>query len=147
MADLKLKRHFAAPPERVFAFVSEPAHLAKWWGPEGIEMGEHDLDFSRKGPWGSVMHGSEGGRYKVTGEVVSVNPGKSVTFTWAWHDEDDQRGDESEVTFSVDSDGNGGTEFVMLHRGLPDDDSANNHEEGWTSSLIKLAAHAELQNA
>lgn len=100
---------------------------------------------SRKGPWGSVMHGREGGRYKVTGEVLSVDPGRSVTFTWAWHDEDDQRGDESEVTFSVASDGSGGTDFVMLHRGLPDDDSANNHQEGWTSSLTKLLAYADLQ--
>ena len=146
MADLEIKRHFTAPPDRVFAFISEADHLSKWWGPEGIELGEHDLDFSKPGPWGSVMLGSEGARYKVTGEVLSVEPGKSVTFTWAWHDDDDQRGAESEVTFSVADDGNGGTEFVMLHRGLPDDDSASNHDSGWTSSFQKLEAYAREQN-
>ncbi|OAO04429.1 hypothetical protein A8B75_07360 [Sphingomonadales bacterium EhC05] len=143
MADLEITRHFAASPKIVFAFVTRPEHLAQWWGPEGIHLGEHDLDFTRLGPWGSVMHGDEGATYKVTGQVLAIEEGQSVSFTWAWHDEADVRGDESRVTFSVYADGKGGTDFVMLHSGLPDDDSANNHEDGWTSSLVKLIAYAE----
>lgn len=143
MADLEMKRHFAVRPERVFAFVTQTEHLTKWWGPEGIELGEHDLDLSRPGSWGSVMHGSEGSRYKVTGEVLSVIQDKAVTFTWAWHDENDVRGDESQVTFSVQDDGKGGTDFLMVHSGLPDDDSTDNHQGGWTSSFVKLVAYAD----
>lgn len=143
MADLEMKRHFAAPPEKVFDFVTQTQHLSKWWGPEGIILAEHELDFSRPGPWMSIMKNSEGGIYKVTGEVLSVEHGKSVSFTWAWHDDDDKRGHESEVHFAVKSDGKGGTDFTMLHRNLPDDDSAQNHESGWTSSLTKLERYAE----
>ena len=32
----------------------------------------------------------------------------------------------------------GGTEFVLTHEGLPDEDSRANHRLGWTSSLGKL---------
>ncbi len=143
MADLEMKRHFAAPPEKVFDFVTQAEHLTKWWGPEGITLAEHKLDFSRAGPWMSIMKNSEGGIHKVTGEVLSVEQGKSVTFTWAWHDDDDQRGHDSEVRFEVHSDGNGGTDFVMLHSNLADDDSAQNHESGWGSSLAKLERYAD----
>ncbi len=143
MADLVIKRHFTATPDTVFAFVTKPEHLVQWWGPDGIVLGEHDLDFSRLGPWGSVMHGKDGGRYKVTGNVLAIDEGHSVTFTWAWHDDNDDRGHESKVIFLVQNDGKGGTDFVLTHSGLPDDDSVDNHEGGWTSSFVKLLAYAE----
>lgn len=147
MADLEIKRHFDAPPEKVFAFVTQPEHLIKWWGPEGITLGEHDLDFTRTGSWGSVMLGDSGSRHKVTGEVLSIEAGSSVAFTWAWHDDDDIRGHESQVRFTVESDGNGGTNFIMLHSGLADEESANDHNGGWTSSFNKLEQHAQHQVA
>ena len=143
MADLEIKRHFDAPPEKVFAFITQPEHLIKWWGPEGITIGEHELDFTRKGSWGSVMHGEEGGRYKVTGEVLSIEEGRSVTFSWAWHDEDDARGHESQVCFSIEGDGSGGTNFTMSHSGLPDEDEAENHKSGWSPAFDKLERHLQ----
>ena len=47
MADLKLEREFPVPPETLFAWVSDGAKLLQWWGPEGVHVPEHDLDFSR----------------------------------------------------------------------------------------------------
>ena len=141
MAELTLKRTFAHPPEAVFAFVTQTENLLKWWGPEGMHVPEHDLDLSRTGPWMSVMQNAEGQRYKVSGQVTSVDAPNSVGFTWAWHDENDQRGAESHVMFELASDGNGGTTFTLHHRNLPDD-AADNHELGWTSSLRKLEALA-----
>jgi len=138
MSELRIERTFAADPETVFAFVTRTEHLLKWWGPEGMSVPEHDLDLSRPGPWSSVMVSSEGNRYKVTGEVISVDPPKSVEFTWGWHDDDDQRGHDSKVRFEISSDGNGGTNFLLIHSRLADDDSAKNHNMGWTSSLVKL---------
>lgn len=143
MADLEMKRHFSAPPEMVFAFITKAEHVVQWWGPEGITLGEHQLDLTKPGPWDSVMLGEGDARYKVTGEVLTVEPEQSVTFTWAWHDDDDQRGAESTVHFSVVSDGQGGTNFTMLHSGLADDDAKDNHQGGWTSSFNKLERYAD----
>lgn len=138
MSELRIERTFAVDPETVFAFVSKTEHLLKWWGPEGMSVSEHDLDLSRAGPWSSVMVNKDGGRYKVSGEVVKVDPPRSVEFTWGWHDDDDQRGHNSRVRFEISGDSAGGTRFLLIHSELADEDSVSNHNMGWTSSLVKL---------
>lgn len=139
MADLRLERDFSVSPETLFAWISDGARLLQWWGPEGMHVPEHDLDFSRTGPWFSVMENDEGQRFKVSGHVTHVKPPVSVGFTWAWHDENDKRGDESHVTFTVEAT-DGGARLVLDHRDLGDDEIGRSHERGWTSSLRKLEA-------
>ena len=137
MTDLRLERRFKTTPERLFAFVSKAVHLLDWWGPEGLHIPEGDLDFTRTGPWYSVMQNGEGQRYKVSGQVTHVDPPHSVGFTWGWHDDKDARGAESHVTLTVKPDGDGAL-LVLDHRGLGDDEISKNHEMGWSSSLNKL---------
>ncbi len=139
MADLKLERVFPTSPENLFAWISDGAKLLQWWGPEGMHVPEHDLDFSRLGPWYSVMVNAEGQRFKVSGQVTHVDPPNSVGFTWGWHDDQDQRGAESHVTLTVEPAG-GGARLILDHRELGDDEIAANHNQGWTSSLRKLEA-------
>lgn len=139
MADLKLERDFPVSPDVLFAWISDGARLLQWWGPEGLHVPEHDLDFSRTGPWYSVMQNGEGQQFKVSGYVTHVDPPKSVGFTWAWHDDQDQRGAESHVTFSVIAT-ESGARLVLDHRELADAEAAANHNQGWTSSLRKLEA-------
>lgn len=139
MVDLTLERSFKSPPDRVFEFVSQTEHLLKWWGPENTFVSEYEMTFERTGPWVSVMQNPEGQRFKVSGHVTHVDPPHSVGFTWAWHDENDQRGVESHVTIKLVPSQAGGTEFTLTHRDLPSQDVAARHEHGWTSSLRKLA--------
>ena len=84
------------------------------------------------------MVNAEGNRFKVSGEVTRIDPPKSVEFTWGWHDDQDVRCHESQVRFEVVARADGGARFVMIHSGLADDESAQMHNEGWTSSLRKL---------
>ncbi|WP_298934504.1 SRPBCC domain-containing protein [uncultured Ruegeria sp.] len=142
MADLKLERDFPVSPETLFDWISNGPKLLQWWGPEGVHVTEHDLDFSRLGPWYSVMENGEGQRFKVSGHVTHVDPPNSVGFTWAWHDDQDQRGAESHVTFYVAA-SQTGSRLVLDHRELADADIAGNHEQGWTSSLRKLEARCK----
>lgn len=137
MTDLRLERTFRCSADTLFAFVTEPARLLEWWGPEGMHVPEGTLDFTREGPWDSVMQSAEGQRFKVSGQVTKVDPPHSVGFTWAWHDETGQRGAESHVTLTVKPDGDG-SRLVLDHRGLAGDDAAQSHEKGWSSSLDKL---------
>lgn len=138
MSGLKLEREFTADPVTVFDFVTKAENLGKWWGPEGMSLMDAALDFTKPGPWKSTLVNAEGSRYKVSGVVTAVEPEKSVAFTWGWHDEEDARGHESNVRFEVKSNGAGGTIFSLIHEGLADEPSAQNHSEGWTSTLKKL---------
>jgi len=138
MSNLAIKRNFPAAPEKVFAFVTKAEHLLKWWGPEGVNLVDCTLDFTRPGAWSSTLVNADGKRFKMSGKVTDIDPPESIEFTFGWHDEDDVRGHESHVRFEVKPDGAGGTHFTVFHNGLADDESAANHEMGWTSTLVKL---------
>jgi len=139
MSDLQMQRTFPVSPEKLFNWVTTPEKLLQWWGPESMHVPEHNLDFSRTGPWYSIMQNAEGQRYHVSGQVTHVDVPKSVGFTWAWHDEDCRRGAESHVTFTIAAAGDGAV-LLIDHRDLGDDEIAAQHEQGWASTLRKLAA-------
>lgn len=138
MPDLHLERDFDVTPAELWALVTTPAGLLQWWGPEGTTVPEHALDFTKTGPWHSVMLGGEGQRYKVSGQVTKITPMEAVSFTWAWHDDADQRGHESHVTLQLQPLGATRARLILSHVDLVDDESLQNHQMGWTSSLRKL---------
>lgn len=137
MSYLRLEREFKASPERLFRAISTQGELMQWWGPEGMFIPEGMMDFTSLGPWYSVMHNAEGQQYKVSGQVTFVEAPRSVGFTWAWHDDQDQRGIESHVIFTVEPNG-AGARLILEHRNFEDNESGAGHEAGWISSLRKL---------
>jgi len=138
MSNLTLTRNFNASPELVFDFVTKQEHIAKWWGPETMHCPVLNMNLTQKGSWLSTMENKDGQKFTVSGEVLDVDPPRRVEFTWAWHNEENARGNESRVTFEVISDGSGGAIFTLTHRDLIDEESRNGHEQGWTSSIRKL---------
>jgi uncharacterized protein YndB with AHSA1/START domain len=138
MAELKIERTLNAPIEKVFSFVSKSENLAKWWGPEGMTLPDAALDFSQTGPWHSVMENADGQKFKVSGQVTSVKAPSSVGFTWAWHGDNDQRGEDSHVSFVLVDNGDNTTTLTLHHQQLATEETAESHIEGWTSSLRKL---------
>lgn len=143
LTDLQLVRVYPVSVERLWYAVTQNDQFSQWFGPEGTEMVECDANLSSTGPWGCVMIGHESGRrYKLTGQVTHVRPpedgsGGSVGFTWAWHDDDDERGPESHVTFTVEPD-DGGARLILDHRDLADAERAKNHRLGWEATLPRL---------
>lgn len=139
MTDLHIERDFPVTPEVLFKWITDPEKLLKWWGPEGVHVPEHNLDFSRKGAWYSVMENKDGDQFKVSGHVTHIDAPVSVGFTWAWHDDTDARGPESHVMLRV-SEGVSGARLTLDHRDLADETAAERHEEGWSSTFRKLSA-------
>ena len=140
MPDLEITRQLPTPPARVFEALTQPAELLKWWGPEGFTVSEGPLDLRTTGPWSSVMVSPDGQPYKVSGHVTHVTADTSVGFTWAWHDEADQRGPESHVVIALAPTPDGGTTLTLSHRDLPNEEAAARHMGGWQSTLNKLEA-------
>ena len=138
MTDLRLEREFNVTPERPFEVVSSQAGLLQWWGPESTTLADHQLDFTRTGPWFSTIENSEGQQFKMSGQVTHIDALKSIGFTWGWHDETDQRGPESHVTFTI-AETKSGARLTIDHRDLDNDEQSERHEMGWASTLRKLA--------
>ena len=140
---LEFIRDYPVALTRLWAAVTDPAEIVKWFGPEGVYLDSCEMDLTRTGPWVCVMVGRESGdRFKVSGQVTSVNAPDdgargSVGFTWAWHDADDRRGVESFVTFTVEATRTG-ARLTLTHRDLANIDAAQSHTQGWLSTLRKL---------
>ena len=137
MSDVRLEREFAVSPSRLFDVISTRVDLVEWWGHDGWTMRDAQLDFSQLGPWHAAMISEEGNLYKMSGQVTSVTAGRSVGFTWAWHDAQDARGVESHVTFTV-AETQAGAKLIIDHRDLPTDDIAAQHAKGWAGPLGRL---------
>ena len=71
MADLKLEREFPTSPETLFSWISDGEKLLQWWGPEGVHVPEHDLDFSRT--W-AVVFGYEKRRKVKRSKSQAMSP-------------------------------------------------------------------------
>lgn len=144
MAELKIERQLKAPIKKVFDFVTKVEFQVKWWGPGTMSLPDQSLDMTAPGPWHCVMMNDEGQRYKVSGQVTKVEPPHKLGFTWAWHDDADKRGDESHVMISLSDNGDGTTAFTLHHMQLATEELAANHNQGWTSSVAKLEALANI---
>jgi uncharacterized protein YndB with AHSA1/START domain len=70
----------AATPTQVFAAMSDPARIARWWGPDGFRNTIHTFDFRPGGTWLLTMHGPDGKDYPnesrftriVSGELFEI---------------------------------------------------------------------------
>lgn len=138
MSEAIIERHFKQPQDIVFNFLSQSDNILKWFGPGGGTIPEHSLNFGKLGPWHAKMIGADGQNYHVSGEVTSVDEPNSIAFSWGWRDPDGNRGKESYVRFEISTPEQGGTYFKLTHKDLPDEESAQNHVLGWTSSLDRL---------
>ncbi|NMG74402.1 SRPBCC family protein [Aromatoleum diolicum] len=69
-----------APRERVFKAFSDPAHLARWWGPNGFSSTFHEFDFRAGGTWRFVMHGPDGTDYPNESVFMEVLAPERIVF-------------------------------------------------------------------
>lgn len=52
-----------ACPAEVFAAISDPDRIARWWGPDGFINTIHTFEFHPGGRWLLTMHGPDGKDY------------------------------------------------------------------------------------
>jgi uncharacterized protein YndB with AHSA1/START domain len=62
--ELLLNRTLDAPIDLVWEVLTNPAHLAQWWGPDGFTTSISKMDVRVNGEWNLVMHGPDGTDYE-----------------------------------------------------------------------------------
>lgn len=139
MSTLRMERTFAASPERVFAFLTKMENLLQWWGPEGTTITEHELDFSKTGPWSATMVGPQGHGAKVGGEVTALDPPHMVELTLSFLQPNGDPGDTSLIRFEVHGQSGGQTELRLTQSGLQAEHIPDMRDKGWASALDRLA--------
>ncbi|HQU71383.1 MAG TPA: SRPBCC domain-containing protein [Calditrichia bacterium] len=72
-------RKISASVEEVFAAISSPERLARWWGPAGFTNTFDLCEFRTGGRWSFVMHGPDGRDYPNENVFEEIEaPGKVV---------------------------------------------------------------------
>ena len=135
-----LERVMPASAARVFEMISQPQNMVRWWGHDEMTVPEHNLDFSKLGPWYSIMESTDGTRRLVSGEVIKVDPPRFIEFTWAWHDggPGGPRGNETRVLIEIDGVDDSHAKLVLRHFDLGTDGARAGHTRGWLALLEKL---------
>jgi uncharacterized protein YndB with AHSA1/START domain len=78
--EIATTRVIDAPRERVFEAFSDPARLARWWGPAGFTSTFHEFDLRSGGAWRFVLHGPNGADYANESVFVEVVKPERVVF-------------------------------------------------------------------
>ncbi len=131
----------AAPVEKVWQAVTEPAHISRWFG-------RTELDGAGPGARGSITFEGYG---RVPLAIEAVDAPRSISYRWGNDDAlghlRDELDDHATVfTFTLEA-VEGGTELTVVETGFDrTSDPAKNmaeHAEGWVSELDKLVALLE----
>jgi uncharacterized protein YndB with AHSA1/START domain len=124
--------HIDASPETVFEFFTDPVKMVRWKGAQAT------LDPRPGGVYRVQMNE----QMMAIGEYVELDPPHRVVFTFGW------KGDYAgtapgsstvEVTLTPAGDG---TLVRLVHRGLPTQDAAAAHGDGWDMYLSRLVIAA-----
>jgi uncharacterized protein YndB with AHSA1/START domain len=128
----EVKIRIAASPETVFDFFTDPDKMIQWMGRSA------ELDPRSGGTFRCDINGRDVAR----GEYVELDRPNRVVFTWGWEGEEPTiapGGSTVEVLLVPDGEG---TQLRLVHRDLPNPESAERHGQGWRHYTERLTAVA-----
>ena len=79
--EITLTRIIDAPRELVFRMWTDPAHLAKWWGPKGFTNPVCEMDVRPGGAIRIVMRAPDGTDYPMAGAFREIVAPERLVFT------------------------------------------------------------------
>lgn len=130
----------SAGPDAVWRAISEPEHVAGWFG-DGCETDDG----------GPLVAGTRG-RLHFEGygwfafEVTRVEPGRLLAYRWGQSPDDPERMTEAEFTLRADGDG---TYLTVHETGFSGDTedgvraALDGNREGWDAELDELVEYVE----
>ena len=80
--EIRIERVFAAPRDRVWRAMTDPALIAQWWG-RGNKLVIEKFEPTRGGHWRIVEHGPEGVN-GFEGRFREVTPPERIVQTFEW---------------------------------------------------------------
>jgi uncharacterized protein YndB with AHSA1/START domain len=136
--ELVVTRIIDAPRDRVFRAWTEPAQVARWWGPQGFVTTHCDMDIRPGGAFRCCMRSPAGTDHWKRGVYREIAAPERIVFTFAWEDANGDPRHEllTTVTF-VDL---GGRTRLTLHQAVFETvERRDDHRGGWTSCFERFA--------
>jgi len=127
---ITVPRRFEASPEQVFDAWAEPDLFERWFEPHRALFRKAAVD--ELWYWEADHLGRLWAHYC---RYVRVERPRRLEFTWM---SEATKGLESRVTIEL-TPSRGGTDLVLTHSGIPNDELGRSHEEGWKHITDALA--------
>jgi uncharacterized protein YndB with AHSA1/START domain len=123
-----IEREIAHPPEKIWRALTQPHLIAEWLMQNDFKLAVGHR-FNLRGDWGGVLDC----------EVVSIEPNKSLSYTWNFAHDDAAFALQSVVTFTL-TPTRTGTRLRMEQSGFnPNQKQAfGGAKAGWQKFLAKL---------
>ena len=74
-------RNVAAPPERLFEAWTRPELLLEWWGPDGVEAINAEVDLRAGGAWRIANKMADGSVLWIGGVFESITPPHELVYS------------------------------------------------------------------
>ena len=116
--EIVLVKVFNHPREKVFAAWMNPEALAQWYGPDGLEIENHEADIRVGGVWRFDMAGHFEGkeqRFPNLIRFLEIEPNERIVMDHGTPDPDDPHRFRVTVTFDEQSDGKTILTMRQLH--------------------------------
>jgi uncharacterized protein YndB with AHSA1/START domain len=136
LPSVTIVRRIKASPAKVYAAITQPKLIMKWWGLDAGPTLSAVADVRPGGRFSIAFRMLNGSEYNPTGVYQEIVPEKKLVFTWEWPGAPER---ESLVSFLLVPIA-GGTELTLIHEQLPDAEARESHRAGWSCLLDKLQA-------
>lgn len=134
---LELTCTLDASRERIFQALTDPAELAKWWGPSGFTTPEIEIDPKIGGSYRLGMQPPDGELFHLAGEFLEIDPPTRLAYSFRWEEPDpDDRETVVRVTLDAVADR---TRLSLWHGVFATEARLALHKSGWTDSLKELS--------
>ena len=139
----------AAPSERVFRALIDPAQLIRWWGDDVCKGSVWEMDARLGGKWRFEASDPSGkisvngvSHFTAYGEITEFDPPHVLAYTWLgnWHDHPERPSMARWELSATKS----GTRVRVTHSGLSDQPIARkDYAGGWPGLLELLRKYCE----
>lgn len=82
--EIVVSRLITAPRSLVFAAWTEPAHVAKWFGPRAFTLGVRTMDVRPGGAYHIAWLDANGADHPFRGVYLEVSPPERLVYTDVW---------------------------------------------------------------
>ena len=133
---LETERKFKALPKQVFDSLTEPARLAKWWGPRGFTIPAIVVDLRVGGSYRFTMQPPDGESFHLSGEFLEIHAPDRLSYTFRW-DEPTPDDRETIVVLTLSA-LHEATELSLSQGTFATAERLELHRDGWAESFEKL---------